>query len=188
MHSLNTAWFVAIAAGLDAGATWLPLALVLAQWSWLLCVAAVGWNVVLCPRQWRWLLALAAAALVASFASHELAAAFGRPRPFQLGLSLNYAGHGSRAGFPSTHASVMFAIACTALLGAWQGKPWRLTGWLLAAVALVTGWARIYVGAHFPFDIVGGALLGALVALVVWGMATLLSRLLPPYRHNRHAA
>jgi undecaprenyl-diphosphatase len=53
-----------------------------------------------------------------------------------------------------------------ALCFLWQ-PTLRSIGWLLAALALLTGWARVYVGFHFPFDIAGGLLLGAVLATLL---------------------
>jgi undecaprenyl-diphosphatase len=61
---------------------------------------------------------------------------------------------------PSTHASVMFTVALCFLY-----RPrLRAIGWLLVGLALMTGWARVYVGVHFPLDVAAGLGLGAALA------------------------
>lgn len=58
-------------------------------------------------------------------------------------------------GFPSGHAAVSMAIVCAAipfLKGRWR--------WALLAIPALVGFGRVYVGAHLPLDIVGGAALG----------------------------
>ncbi|MGH9128010.1 MAG: phosphatase PAP2 family protein [Acidimicrobiales bacterium] len=74
--------------------------------------------------------------------------------------------------FPSDHATIAGAV----IAGLW------LTGrdrWL-AGVATVAGlflaFARVYVGAHYPFDVVGGLVLGALVVLILWPLGMLILR------------
>jgi undecaprenyl-diphosphatase len=62
--------------------------------------------------------------------------------------------------FPSTHATIAFAAAY--VIGKAE-KSWRGASFVLAvAVAL----SRIYLGNHYPSDVVVGALLGLLVGVV----------------------
>jgi undecaprenyl-diphosphatase len=75
--------------------------------------------------------------------------------------------HASDAGFPSDHATGAFAIATAMLLF----DP--LIGVLLLVLAAIVIFARVYVGVHYPGDVIGGALLGAAVALLLY---------LPPLR------
>lgn len=61
-------------------------------------------------------------------------------------------------GFVSGHAAVAVALAVVAFpyLG-------RRARWAVAALAVFVCVARVYVGAHLPLDVVGGAALGLLV-------------------------
>ncbi len=60
----------------------------------------------------------------------------------------------SGLGYPSGHAAVSAALALVAS----QAMPNRVLGF--AAIAAMTGVMRIYTGAHFPSDVIGGAALG----------------------------
>lgn len=62
------------------------------------------------------------------------------------------------AGFPSDHA----VMAGAATVGLWLVS--RRLGLLSLLAALVMGFARVYVGAHYPQDVVAGYLLGGLVS------------------------
>ncbi len=75
--------------------------------------------------------------------------------------------HARDAGFPSDHATGAMAIAVAMLLC----DP--LIGAVLFVLAVIIMFARVYVGVHYPGDVLAGAVLGAAVALVLW---------LPPLR------
>jgi undecaprenyl-diphosphatase len=62
-------------------------------------------------------------------------------------------------GFVSGHAAVLAALAAVAW--PWLGRRGRITVSVLVVVVSLT---RVYVGAHLPLDVVGGAALGLLVA------------------------
>ncbi|MFM7785582.1 MAG: phosphatase PAP2 family protein [Gammaproteobacteria bacterium] len=85
---------------------------------------------------------------------------FGQPRPFQMeprigpDRELGY-------GIPSGHAQ--HTAVEWALVAAWVGKPLVWAG----AIVLITliGFSRVYLGVHFPSDVLAG---WALAALIVW--------------------
>lgn len=80
-----------------------------------------------------------------------------RPRPGGLLEDVNYrvdAGPDG-LGFVSGHAVVAFVIAV--ILTPYVSKRWAVVLWMLAAGAATL---RVYVGAHLPFDSIGGAGLG----------------------------
>jgi undecaprenyl-diphosphatase len=59
-------------------------------------------------------------------------------------------------GFVSGHASVAFALATA--LAPWLVRRWRIAvAYLVAALVAL---ARVFVGAHLPLDVVGGAAIG----------------------------
>jgi undecaprenyl-diphosphatase len=118
---------------------------------------------------------------VASVLAQKLAEIIGMPRPFVLGLSPPYIEHGIRGALPSAHATVMFTVALVFCIRAATRK----LGLAILAIAALTGWARVYVGVHFPFDIVAGLLLAAVITLAF----RLLQRLAAPRlaRDDLHA-
>jgi len=83
-------------------------------------------------------------------------------RPAFYGLGIQWAPQGARPGFPSLHAACTFAAA----FSLWC-LPWRAPMFAALAVGAVVGWSRVFLGLHFPFDVVVGAILAALVSIVV---------------------
>jgi membrane-associated phospholipid phosphatase len=87
----------------------------------------------------------------------------GRGRPVSLleNVAIRGAEKGDR-GFPSGHAAVSAALTVVA----WPYAPnrWRAT---LAALAGFVPFARMYVGAHLPLDVVGGSALGLAIGSAI---------------------
>jgi undecaprenyl-diphosphatase len=75
------------------------------------------------------------------------------------GVSMREVFQEGSLGFPSGHAAVAAAlvVACAAYLTG----PWL---WVSVALSLVVPIGRIYVAAHLPLDVVGGAALGVVAA------------------------
>jgi len=70
--------------------------------------------------------------------------------------------------FPSNHVVNSSALATLVILS----RPWC---WLpAAALVLLIGFSRIYVGVHYPLDILGGGVLGVVVALALSAIMTLI--------------
>jgi membrane-associated phospholipid phosphatase len=67
--------------------------------------------------------------------------------------------------FPSGHTAHAFSV----MLVAFWVEPW--IGLVMAPVALATGVSRVFFGLHYPSDVVGGALLGSVMAWQVLGLA-----------------
>jgi membrane-associated phospholipid phosphatase len=65
-------------------------------------------------------------------------------------------------GYPSGHAAVAWAI--TIILLAYVGRPWQIA---TIVVAIFVPLVRMYVAAHLPLDLIGGAALGVTVASAV---------------------
>jgi undecaprenyl-diphosphatase len=93
--------------------------------------------------------------LAAEGASDTLKAAIGRARPVDHPLVHRLHSH----SFPSSHATISFACAATLARFATRGEAVAL--YLLAAAI---AYSRVYVGVHWPLDVIGGAVLGLLIA------------------------
>lgn len=87
-----------------------------------------------------------------------------RARPCNIDFSIKMlVSRPDSYGFPSNHSASAFAAA-TALLVTLKKKRWAILGYILAtAIAL----SRLYVFVHFPSDVLVGAIVGSLIALLV---------------------
>ena len=82
------------------------------------------------------------------------------PRPFQLDLGHKLIGHGLSSSFPSQHTLTIAVIAFTYLMAGY-----RAIGIVGLLVGVIVGLARVYVGVHFPFDVIGSFVIGFLLVV-----------------------
>jgi undecaprenyl-diphosphatase len=134
---------------------------------------------VLCAvyRRWGTLVLTVVAVALADWSAAGIKALVDRPRPplrYPEPKTLVPVPHD--ASFPSGHAATSFAAAAMLSLAFPRFAPALLL--LAAAVAF----SRVYVGVHHPLDVIGGAALGALIAIALRRLATgrLQSRLATP--------
>jgi undecaprenyl-diphosphatase len=120
------------------------------------------------------------------------------PRPFISHPSLAHKliAHAADASFPSDHEAVAMSIALTLVFyviwllgrfsreraGARLGRvaPALLGALLAVAMAVLIGFARVYVGVHYPIDIVGGAVCAAVGVALAFGLLPLTGRIFQP--------
>jgi len=114
----------------------------------------------------KWLLALSLA--ISGVAVYVLARVIkefvgrGRPSAFVEAVVARETFSADSLGFPSGHAAVAWAI--TIIVLAYLGRPWQIAA---IALAIVVPISRMYVAAHLPLDLIGGAALGVTVASAV---------------------
>ncbi|HQU74822.1 MAG TPA: phosphatase PAP2 family protein [Calditrichia bacterium] len=108
---------------------------------------------------------------------------FAQPRPCKIMEGFRLLVHcGSSYGFPSGHATNI-AVFATVMAAFYR----RATA-ALVLLAFLVGFSRIYVGVHFPLDVLAGWLLGVVIGLVanriamrLEGNPVLMSKLAHPF-------
>lgn len=83
------------------------------------------------------------------------------PRPFMAGIGTQLIPHAPDSSFPSDHMTFAWSLAVGMMLAGTT----RLTGFVMAAMAVAIAWGRVYAGVHWPFDMAGGVLVGTAGAL-----------------------
>jgi undecaprenyl-diphosphatase len=118
-------------------------------------------------RKWKFAAgsALASAAL-GLLVNKIISSAWHRDRPYQTHhVAHIWGAHKTDASFPSDHASASFAIAVAVLLI----DP--LAGVLFLVLAVLITIGRVIVGEHYPGDVLAGAAIGTVAAIVVVRLA-----------------
>lgn len=87
------------------------------------------------------------------------------PRPFVVGIGQTFLEHAPDSSFPSDHGTSMFSVAIALMLC--QLREAQRAGRALLALSVVVAWSRVFLGVHWPLDMV--------CALVVSGVAGVLA-------------
>ncbi len=92
--------------------------------------------------------------------SEVLSAILNTPRPFVMDVGRTLIEHAPTGSFPSNHMSIFSGIALSYYFSSQRdlGKILIWTAWLVA-------WSRVYVGVHFPMDMLGAFLIAITVNL-----------------------
>ncbi len=110
------------------------------------------------------------------------------PRPFAIGVGYTFLAHSPDSSFPSDHVTFLWTFG-VGLLATHARRGWGL---MLILAGLNTAWARIYVGVHFPLDMVGSLMVAIIGGMVAWAVhLRITARLLPlverPYEASLRA-
>jgi len=81
-------------------------------------------------------------------------------------VHLSKAGAGGQYGFVSSHSANSFGLAVFLIL--LLPKKYRVLKGILLFWAFLVSYSRIYVGVHYPFDVIVGGLIGAVLAYLVF--------------------
>jgi len=160
INSWNTPWLDSIMMALTHTAYWLPF--------FILIIAAMIYY-----YRWHSLVILGYLILVIVLAdqlSSSLLKPFvGRLRPSHdpelenmLHLVNNY--RGGLYGFVSSHAANAFGIATLLFIALRQRIRWI---WIMFIWALLFSYTRMYLGVHYPLDILCGGLLGGVISILL---------------------
>jgi undecaprenyl-diphosphatase len=152
----RTPWLTAVAVAVSVTSEYVAYVL-----------AAIGAMLALRPRTW-WFGALAGLLLLAVGQGIRvaLAAAVGRSRPPHADWEMHAAGFSFPSGHTAT-ATLAAGILCVGLVHCVHSR-WRSVGIaVLCLWVLFEGCGRVYLGVHWPTDVLSGWLLGALLTVLV---------------------
>lgn len=139
---------LALAKGLAEGVIWLVPLFLSTGWLW-------GTE-----HHRRIMLEAAAAGLGALAFNQLISLVWQHPRPFMIGLGHTYLQHAPDSSFPSDHLTLLWSVAFSLL----SHKSCRCPAAMLALLGLPVAWSRVYLGVHFPLDMLGAVITAVISA------------------------
>ena len=133
----------------DAGLLWIALSLVMLLWK---------------PTRKAGVLALGAMILGLLVTNITIKPLLSRPRPWLDWPIVPLVTEKDPNSFPSGHTCAAFAAGLSWV----RALPWRWGRIAAVAAAVVMGLSRLYVGVHYPTDVLAGAVIGSLCAWAAW--------------------
>jgi undecaprenyl-diphosphatase len=176
--SWNTDLFLLLNAPAVPGPTMLAAVRMLAESPVVVAPGLLVWLWVRRPDAGRaGLLAAALAVLFGQLINGGLGLLWFEPRPFMAGIGHTLLVHAPNNGFPSDHMTMTVALGAALVL---TGVA-RTAGIAVCVLGLGVGWARVWLGVHFPVDVLTGIPAGGVAAWLAWRLQPALGRhVLPP--------
>lgn len=165
LENFNVQWFSLLNA--DAGLHGWRLELAVFAAQWLIMLVPIGLAGLWMSGQaaQREAAVRAAVATTSALAINALIGiAWYHARPFAAGVGHAFLRHTADSSFPSDHGTVMFTVS---LVLAFSREPAaRRFGTSLLPLAVVVAWSRVFLGVHWPIDMLGAAAVSLCMALL----------------------
>jgi undecaprenyl-diphosphatase len=166
LHRLRTDEITAVATGItDLGAT-----------KSIFLVGAVAAGSLLLRGFWHGAVTVAVSVTATQAVVYGIKALVARGRPPEASAFVDAAGY----AFPSAHAAsgvALYGLLALFLMRRLRGNV-RIAAGALALLGVGSlGLSRVYLGAHYPSDVLAGWLVGAVVAAGAWQLVRMLRRL-----------
>lgn len=175
LEQINLQLFSVFNAGPGLHGALLYLAIFIAKYLIILIVAGLTLGWILGKSEYRSTLALSIFCACIGLAINRLISCFWfHDRPFVLHIGNTYLKHAPTNSFPSDHVTILWAIALCFLFR----KNFNLLGLCLAVCAILIGWSRVFLGIHFPFDILGAMIISTLLVIEARMFETVLNKFL----------
>lgn len=188
--------FVALlAAGISYGARFVSLDLMIVRGtndraiddvtSWMLDASTLGGSTValtlmvlasiglMLTRHWHAAVAVIVSVLSTQLIVHLIKVQVERSRPPADAAHIDAAGY----SFPSAHSATSVALYGMLALFAishLHGRARHIACAVMGTVIVLIGATRIYLGAHFPTDVLAGWIVGGVITLAIWRLAQFL--------------
>ncbi|EJF80718.1 hypothetical protein MCO_00232 [Bartonella sp. DB5-6] len=126
------------------------------------------------PR--RIALSICVSICVSLFIGYLISLIYFHPRPFAAGLTTPLIKHRATASFPSNHA-----ITIASYIANLYFYRYKIASKFAAVFLCLVCWGRIFVGVHYPFDILAGVILGSFIS---WGVIQFIVPYFPKFLYQ----
>lgn len=171
LKHIDTTWFLAINNGMQSAFLDMVCPFMRNQKNWYVFYVLILW---ICYKKWQqksiWILGAAIVLIVVSdqISANLIKNTVQRLRPCNepslAGMVNNIVGCGKGFSFVSAHATNHFAIAVFLSTLFYREYQWVLYIALFWAASIA--FSQVYVGVHYPFDVLCGGLLGSLFGYI----------------------
>jgi undecaprenyl-diphosphatase len=168
LNGLNSPFWDQIMWWISGRLSWIPLYLIIIAW-------------LIYKFRWKAVVIIILAALLITMSDQGsvrlLKELVQRPRPChdpEISQVVHLVkGHcGGEYGFVSAHAANTFALAAFTLM---LIRKWYYTVFMILWASLVS-YSRIYLGVHYPGDVIGGAVFGLLLGFLIYWIFLLVEK------------
>lgn len=152
MESLNQSLFFWLNASSPPNPRVTLFAIICAQWLiWSVpCLIGYGW-LKGHEKSKKAMLVITVAGLLGLLINQSIGLFWMHPRPFMIGMGHTLIPSADDSSFPSDHLTLWWTVAFSLLF-----QPnFRHAGIILILTGIPVAWARVYLGVHFPFDMLG---------------------------------
>ncbi|OCG38760.1 phosphatase PAP2 family protein [Gilliamella sp. Gris1-4] len=164
-HDFNTQIFLLINASDHASKSFVFFAIFCAKYLVYLSVIimVIGWCIRPIYRQL--ILKIVFSLGLALLVTFVIRYCFYSPRPFEVEVGTNYLFHDKTSSLPSQHAVFVWTMFFAVFFD--NAYRFRTDLYLLSLIAVLVCWSRIYLGIHWPLDIIVGFILSILSAYLI---------------------
>jgi undecaprenyl-diphosphatase len=104
------------------------------------------------------------AAITGLIINYLIGLVYFHPRPSMLHMGTQLFSYPMDSSFPSDHTTLMVSIALMLI----YFKETRIYGLLILILGLIGGFARVFCGIHFPFDIFGSVIVALISTTIIY--------------------
>ncbi|GAA5093977.1 undecaprenyl-diphosphatase [Bartonella acomydis] len=113
---------------------------------------------------------------IALFIGYLISLTYFHPRPFVVGLTTSLIQHRATASFPSNHALTIASYTATLYF-----YRYKISSRVAVVFLCLICWGRIFVGVHYPLDVVSGTILGTFIS---WGVIQFMAPYFPKFLYQ----